>query len=148
MTKNLLFLCTANYYRSRFAELLFNARATGQRIPWRADSRGIATEFGASNIGPIFPAVVAALKSHGIEVGANPRFPIQVREDDFARADRVVVLDETEHRPYLEKRFPAWANRVEYWHVPDLHAAEAPAALDAIGQQVDRLMEQLANHRG
>ena len=29
----LLFLCTGNYYRSRFAELLFNAMAAPKELP-------------------------------------------------------------------------------------------------------------------
>jgi protein-tyrosine phosphatase len=148
MTRNLLFLCTANYYRSRFAELLFNHRAARRQLAWHADSRGLATELGADNVGPIFPAVLAALKPRGIEVGADSRYPLQVREDDFARADRVIALDATEHRPFLEERFPAWADRVEYWHVPDLHAAEISEAIGAIEHQVDRLVEELANHHG
>jgi len=34
-----LFLCTGNYYRSRFAEILFNAVAAKEGLGWRADSR-------------------------------------------------------------------------------------------------------------
>src|SRR5262245_31370231 len=47
----LLFLCTGNYYRSRFAELLFNARAATHALPWQAFSRGLAIDKGVNNIG-------------------------------------------------------------------------------------------------
>ena len=36
-----LFLCSGNYYRSRFAEHQFNAIADRDQLPWRADSRGL-----------------------------------------------------------------------------------------------------------
>ncbi len=49
MTHKLLFLCTGNYYRSRFAELLFNHLAAQVGLDWRADSRGVATEMGIYN---------------------------------------------------------------------------------------------------
>ena len=39
--KRLLFLCTGNYYRSRYAEILFNAIASTIRLTWRADSCGL-----------------------------------------------------------------------------------------------------------
>jgi hypothetical protein len=40
--KTVLFLCTGNYYRSRFAEALFNSVAGKMGLPWRASSRGLA----------------------------------------------------------------------------------------------------------
>ena len=48
-----LFLCTGNYYRSRFAEELFNFFAKGEGIAWRAFSRGLAERGSPENVGPI-----------------------------------------------------------------------------------------------
>jgi hypothetical protein len=39
--KIMLFLCTGNYYRSRFAELLFNHLAKQRGLDWQATSRGL-----------------------------------------------------------------------------------------------------------
>ena len=36
--KTVLFLCTGNYYRSRFAEILFNSVAGRMGLPWKASS--------------------------------------------------------------------------------------------------------------
>ena len=44
--KTVLFLCTGNYYRGRFAEVLFNSVAGKMGLPWRATSRGLALERG------------------------------------------------------------------------------------------------------
>ena len=43
-TPKLLFICTGNYYRSRFAEMLFNTLAREGHLQWIAESRGIASE--------------------------------------------------------------------------------------------------------
>ncbi len=44
MQNRVLFLCTGNYYRSRFAEILFNSVAGKMGLPWMAMSavQGIA----------------------------------------------------------------------------------------------------------
>ena len=42
--KTVLFLCTGNYYRSRFAGHVFNDRARKGGIAWLADSRGLALD--------------------------------------------------------------------------------------------------------
>ena len=60
--KRLLFLCTGNYYRSRFAEILFNSVAQQEGLPWEAGSRGLALERGFNNVGPIAKSVVQALQ--------------------------------------------------------------------------------------
>ena len=39
-----LLLCTGNYYRSRFAEILFNSVVAKMGLLWRASSRGLALE--------------------------------------------------------------------------------------------------------
>src|SRR5271165_5168046 len=46
-----LFLCTGNYYRSRFAEEMFNFLAPVKCPGWTAVSRGIAVDLGISKLG-------------------------------------------------------------------------------------------------
>ena len=100
--KSVLFLCTGNYYRSRFAEILFNWAATTQRLPWRADSRGL--QLHPENPGPISPHVVQFLEQQGIRLAEPIRFPRQVSESDLQAADLVVAVKEAEHRPLLARR--------------------------------------------
>src|SRR5947209_4616021 len=75
--KNVLFLCTGNYYRSRFAEAFFNARAPKADVPWRAASRGLAIELGVNNPGPMSAAAVARLCQLKIPVESYLRPPAQ-----------------------------------------------------------------------
>jgi protein-tyrosine phosphatase len=145
ISKNiLLFLCTGNYYRSRFAEILFNVDAARSVINWQAISRGLATELISRNDGPISPYTMKGLAIRGIELGGDIRYPIQLEEADLYQAGRVIALHEAEHRPYLETRFPGWADQVEYWHIPDNYQAPVDQALAAIEENVLRLISELS----
>jgi protein-tyrosine phosphatase len=143
MKNILLFICTGNYYRSRFAEILFNAWTTGSEIDWQATSRGLATELINPNDGPISPNAVNGLKDRGITLGKDIRYPIQLEESDLHQASRVIALYEPEHRPYLESRFPGWAELIEYWNIPDRELAPVNQALAAIEGNVLELIAQL-----
>ncbi len=50
--QTVLFLCTGNYYRSRFAEHFFNHVAVREGLAWQADSRGLDVKEGR-NPGPM-----------------------------------------------------------------------------------------------
>ena len=141
----LLFLCTANYYRSRFAEMLFNHLVARHQLNWIADSRGIATNLGADNTDVISEHTINGLRSRGVDIGNNPRSPIQVQTQDFEQADMVIALDEQEHRPYMEKWFPDWADRIEYWQVGDLHITTAEEALSAADVEIRALVQWLSS---
>jgi protein-tyrosine phosphatase len=118
--KSVLFLCTGNYYRSRFAEILFNSVAGKMGLPWRATSRALAIERGVNNVGPIASEAIAGLLERGIRAGeGGARAPMPVGLADFESADRVVALKLTEHQPLLQERFPPWADKAEYWYVDD-----------------------------
>jgi protein-tyrosine phosphatase len=137
--KTVLFLCTGNYYRSRFAEVLFNSVAAKMGLPWRASSRGLALERGVNNVGPMAVSAVGALEALGVRAGdAVTRMPAQVTNDDLANAARIVALKHAEHLPLLQERFPAWAGKVEFWHVDD-----APEVLGLIEQEVMGLVAHI-----
>src|SRR4051812_2927397 len=94
-----LFLCTGNFYRSRFAEILFNWHAAQQALTWRAVSRGLA--LFSDNIGHMSQDTVKRLASLGIPVDEYRRFPKDLSVDDLNSVHHVVAVKETEHRPLM-----------------------------------------------
>ena len=140
-TQSVLFLCTGNYYRSRFAEILFNWHAAQRGIAWQADSRGLAID--ACNLGPISQHTIAHLKSRGIASDTCTRPPVSLTESDLVNADRVIAVKEREHRPLMERKFPAWQDRVEYWHVDDIDCATPDVAIPHLEREVVALLERL-----
>jgi len=144
MTSQLLFLCTGNYYRSRFAELLFNHLAPAHGLDWQAYSRGIAIERGADNIGPIAASALAALAARGVTLAEEHRYPMALIEEELNLAEHVVALKRDEHLPIMTERFPGWAEQIEYWQVHDIDQAHPDDALPQIEQEVRALIRRLA----
>ncbi len=139
----LLFLCTGNYYRSRFAEMLFNSLAEQHHLGWRAISRGLALERGVRNVGPVSRYVVQRLNDMGVAACGAERLPCRAVEADFAAADKIIALDELEHRPIMAERFPRWIDRIEYWPIHDLDKISAEHALGEIETRVRQLVQAL-----
>lgn len=144
LVKRLLFLCTGNYYRSRYAEHVFNALAPAAGLTWLADSRGLNLAAGAGNIGPLSPFALQRLQRRGLPPAAPLRFPQQAQAQDFSAADLVIALKRTEHEPMVAERFAAWAPRVEYWQVHDIDVALPDVALAELDAQLDALLRRLA----
>ncbi len=137
-----LFLCTGNYYRSRFAEAVFNHHAQQMAVAWRAFSRGLAIHLAS---GDLSPYTERALADRGIDRSLTSPTRHSLCEVDLRRAYRVVVLDEFEHRPLVHKLFPAWEKLVTYWSVPDIDRTKPERALPEIERLVlERLLTPLA----
>jgi protein-tyrosine phosphatase len=141
MDQQVLFICSGNYYRSRFAELYFNHWAEKQNLAWRAFSRGFCP--GNHNIGAISPFALAGLAERGI-IHTAPRAPQVLDLDDLLRANHIIALKETEHRKWMKIDFPAWEDRVEYWHIHDLDFAEPVEALANLEAKLKELLQSLA----
>lgn len=142
--RKLLFICSANYYRSRFAELLFNHLAAQSHLNWTTESRGVAPELGIGNVGPISIHTIRGLQARGVKLPSDIRDPMPLTEEDLKQANLIVVLDEAEHRPYMEERFLGWADKVTYWHVADLDAATTEEALAVAEGEIRALVDRLA----
>ena len=120
--RKVLFLCTGNYYRSRFSEYVFNHKAKELKI------RGIALEFGENNFGPMSKRTLQELKSRGIKVQKHPRYPKQVDEKDLEIANIIIALCEDEHKLMMKQRYPLWVDKIIYWNVYDLDRIRADVA--------------------
>ena len=141
--KKILFLCTGNYYRSRFAEKVFNDLATKNNLNWEADSRGLALERGVNNVGAISKYAVEALKQRGINVASEERFPQSAIVEDFQNFDLIVAVDESEHRPLMKERFPEFIDSIEYWLIHDIDKTSPQEALEELEKKVKELIKTL-----
>jgi protein-tyrosine phosphatase len=136
-----LFLCSGNYYRSRYAEVVFNALAAQSGIQWQAESR--ALHISGNNVGPISIHARTGLSERGINLPDDIRFPIELTEDDLQTAKRIVAVKEAEHRSMIAKKFPTWSDRIEFWQIHDIDCAEPADALPELHAAVMKLHAEL-----
>jgi protein-tyrosine phosphatase len=139
--RQVLFLCTGNYYRSRLAEELFNHEAPIAGLSWRASSRGLSLKPSPENVGPISVYTRRTLAVRGISPAE--RLPIVCQIEDLTSSDLVVALKEDEQRALLAKRFPGWEDQAAYWHVHDSDAGEPAEAIAMIDELVRKLVVTL-----
>ncbi len=141
MYAHLLFICTGNYYRSRFAEAVFNYHALGRGLPWRALSRGLAV--GPTPL-PLSPFAAARLQELGIPLSHTGRSPLRLSEADLVRSAHAIALQEREHRPIIARLFPEWVERIRFWDIDDVDRLPSSVALAKIESRVHLLLEELA----
>ena len=141
--KQLLFLCTGNYYRSRYAEILFNSHAEKSGLQWQAFSRGLDPD--PLNPGPMSRHTMAALTKLAIKFDDHLRLPLLVTDVDFEAADHVVAVKEAEHRRMIEQGFASWLPKVEFWQVHDVDCCGPEVTLPHLDREVAALIERLKN---
>ena len=138
--REVLFICTGNYYRSRFAEAVFNHEAARTGSRWRAFSRGVAIHLAPPGLSPYTDA---ALRARSIPLERTAEERAALTATDLRRAARLVAMKEAEHRPYLQSGFPDWVERIEYWHFHDIDFSAPDEVLPAIEQRVHALLHRL-----
>ena len=139
----LLFICTGNFYRSRFAELYFEHRCEAKGLDWVAESRGLrGWDTGAR--GRMSPATIDQLRECGVPVPYVVRSPHLTTPTDIEAVTRVIALDGTEHRPLIRQWLSKFEDRIEYWEVPDVDRVDPSVALPAIIEHVDLLIGELS----
>ncbi len=142
-----LFICTGNYYRSRFAEAVCNYEARRNKLPVRAFSRGLAIHLVQSGELSFFTA--EALRNRNIDLCHTGSARVQLDKTDLEASDIRIALKESEHRPMMRKMFPAWENSLEYWDFEDIVEGAPPDhVLPAIEARVKGLLFDISRKAG
>lgn len=139
--KQILFVCTGNYYRSRFAEALFNQKAREAHLDWRAVSRGlrlVPSQHGISSLAR------QELYDRGVPQELCEGAPKALAKEDMEKSGYIVLMDEAEHRPMLEKQFPIRDDRkIHYWHIGESGKMNPAKACQAMSQNIEELLRTL-----
>ena len=139
--KQVLFVCTGNHYRSRFAEALFNQKAREAHLDWMAVSRGlrlVPSQQGISSLAQ------RELIQRGVPQELWKGDPKALTKEDLEASNYIVLMDEAEHRPMLEKQFPVRDDhKIHYWHIGEIGKMKLPTACKAMAKDVEELLGTL-----
>lgn len=141
--KRILFICTGNYYRSRFAEAVFNFSAMENKLNWTATSRGLATYLvGDDNF--LSGVVTQALRDRNIPASFTSPLCRQISEQDFWVSDTLIAIDRAEHRPLMDRYYHDWVDKVTYWDISDVGELSPENAIPRIEKNVHELIRSLS----
>lgn len=143
--RKILFICTGNFYRSRFAEAIFNHYSELSGVRWRAFSRGLAIHMASGDLSPV---TERELKKRGIPLAHTGSTRVQLREVDLLMAHSIIALRKEEHMPMVRAMFPQYVHRVEYWDVSDIDETHPNTAFADIEERVLALISRLQQRRG
>ncbi len=139
--RRVLFICTGNFYRSRFAEAVFNHHAEERQLPWVAFSRGLAVHLVE---GYLSTFTTEALAVRQIDLRHTGAARIKLTENDLRQSDYRIAMDRSEHFQMMLHQFPGWADKIDYWDVSDIQYRSSIDALPEIELKVIQLLEKIS----
>ena len=119
-TRAILFLCTGNAYRSRYAEAWFNYLCLQNEVQnLRAFSRGLNITAGTIQACPggHYPETLEQIQRKNIPMMCTGARPVRVTDRDFKIAELTICMYKIEHKPYIDKNWSC-ATPI-YWDIPD-----------------------------
>lgn len=141
---DVLFLCSGNYYRSRFAEEVFNHHSRKNAIGHRAFSAGLKVAGTRHvNPGPISIHTVRAMERHGVPVPDAWRDPVPATRAMIGAAGLTVALCRREHEPLISAQFPESLPGIVFWEVEDIGAETPERATRHIHDQTLALLGRM-----
>ena len=96
---NILFVCTANIFRSRFAEEAFNFLVVEERIPAKAFSAGL--KVGEYHVRKIHRPALEQLEKLNIKPKRPNELSVHINEVQLSKYDKLICMDEAEHKPMI-----------------------------------------------
>ncbi len=149
-TRQILFVCSGNYFRSRYAEAYFNCLSDRAGAPFHAISRGVRVGDHDTNVSPLTSYRMA---ERNIDPAYLYSLSKQIQWEDVDPSAWVIGMNRSEHRSWIYGLFPDQDSELRlreetgllrFWNVPDASGpVDGDRSLDQIEAQVDQLFKVL-----
>tara|TARA_Y100001970_G_scaffold49331_1_gene62484 strand:+ start:667 stop:1092 length:426 start_codon:yes stop_codon:yes gene_type:complete len=136
-----LFVCTANIHRSRFAEEVFNFLAKEKNSVHRAFSAGL--KVGDYSFRTIYYPALNNLKKLNITPLRPNDYSTHIDDVEIREYDRIICMDEYEHKPMVMANANLGDEIFEYWNIVDEPKVKSDISLPKCFQKVEDLLTEI-----
>ena len=137
-----LFVCTANIFRSRFSEEVYNHFAKKLDIPSEAFSAGL--RVGEYTTRKIYTPALQQLKYYNINPSRKDDLSIHINDLDLNVYDMIICMDEVEHRPMVEMNDQLNKTNIDYWNIVDEPMVSSKVSLPVCFNKVKDLVTSVS----
>ena len=137
-----LFVCTANIFRSRFSEEVYNHFAKKLDIPSEAFSAGL--RVGEYTTRKIYTPALQQLKYYNINPSRKDDLSIHINDLDLNVYDMIICMDEVEHRPMVEMNDQLNKINIDYWNIVDEPIVSSKVSLPVCFDKVKDLVTSVS----
>ena len=138
----ILFVCTANIFRSRFREEVYNHFARKLNIPSKAFSAGL--RVGDYVTRKIYRPALEQLKYFNIDPKRKNELSVHINDLDLKDYHKIICMDEKEHRPMVEMNDQLIKVKVYYWNIVDEPMVSSQISLPLCYEKVKSLIEEVS----
>jgi protein-tyrosine phosphatase len=138
----ILFVCTANIFRSRFSEEVYNHLAIQKKLSTRAFSAGL--KVGAYLTRTLYKPALDKLKLFEIKALRGDDLSIHINDVELSDYKRIICLDKNEHKPMVEQNRKLKNIKVEYWDIIDEPMVSVNISLPKCFTKVEELIDQVS----
>ena len=140
-----LFVCTANIFRSRFSEEVYNHFARQLNIPSIAFSAGL--RVGDYVTRKIYKPALEQLEYLNIEPQRKDELSIHINDLDLKDFHKIICMDEEEHRPMVAMNNHLNKFNIEYWNIVDEPMVSSKISLPACYNKVKGLITEFSKKK-
>tara|TARA_B100001250_G_scaffold65491_1_gene51943 strand:- start:257 stop:688 length:432 start_codon:yes stop_codon:yes gene_type:complete len=139
--KKILFVCTANIFRSRFAEEVFNSLAREEDSSLSAFSAGL--KVGEFTTRKIYYPALEQLERFNIEPLRENEVSTHIDDLDLDEYDRIICMDKPEHKPMVDDNPNLKGRDIEYWNIVDIPDQDSRVSLPICYEKVNKLFSEI-----
>ena len=138
--QKILFVCTANIFRSRFSEEVYNHLAANMNLPSQAFSAGLMVGYYKTRT--IYSPALEKLKFLNIIPKRKDELSIHINDLDLKQFDQVICMDKSEHQPMVRKNKNLTNLNIEYWDIVDEPLVSRDISLPQCYKRVEKLVNR------